>query len=79
MINSGASLNFIPVSVCKNLNLTWETFPTQIVQLNRSRVEVLMELKNILLTFSMDHIIHQTMDIVVADVLETHGRWLSRD
>ena len=28
MINSGASLNVIPVSVCRKLNTVWESFPT---------------------------------------------------
>ena len=57
----------------------WESFPTQIVQLDRSRVKYLGELKNVLLTLSVDPRIHQTMDIVVADVPETYGMWLSRD
>ena len=38
MIDSGASSNVIPLFVCRKLNATWESCPTQIVQLDRSRV-----------------------------------------
>ena len=40
MIDLGASYNVMPLSVCKKLNATWEPFPIQIVQLDRSRVKV---------------------------------------
>ena len=45
----------------------------KIVQLDISRVKVLGELKNVLLTLSVDPRIHQTFDIVVADVPQTYG------
>ena len=79
MIDSGASSNVMPVSVCINLNATWESFPTEIVQLDRSRVKVLGELKDIMLTLSVDPIICQKVDIVVVDVPETYGMWLRRN
>ena len=50
MIDSGASSNVMLVSVCRKLNVMWESFPTQIVQLDRSKVKVLGALKNVLLT-----------------------------
>ena len=68
MIYSGASSNVMHVSVCKKLNATWESCPTQIVQLDRSRVKVLGELKKIILTLFVDPRIHQTVYIVVVDV-----------
>ena len=48
----------------------------QIVQLDRSRIKFLGELKNVLLTLSVDPRIHQIVDIVVANVPETYGMWL---
>ena len=79
MIESGASSNVMPVLVRINLNVMWESFPTQIVQLYRSRVKLLSELKKILLTLSIDLRIHQVVDIVVANVQENYGMRLSRD
>ena len=38
IIDSGPSSNVMPVFVCRKLNATWESCPTQIVQLDRSRV-----------------------------------------
>ena len=78
MINSKECLNVIHVSVCIKLNTAWESFPTQIVQLDRSRLKVLGELKNLVLTLSIDPRIHQIVDIVVADVPETYGMWLRK-
>ena len=49
------------------------------MHLDRSRVKVFGELKNFLLTLFIDPRIHQTVDIVVVDVPETYGMWLSRD
>ena len=86
MIDSRAYSNVVSVSVCKKLNETWEPCPTQIVQLDKSRVKVVGELNNVvgelnnvLLTLSVDASIHHTIDIVVADIPETYGMWLSRD
>ena len=41
--------------------------------------KILGELKNVLLTLSIDPKIHQIVDIVVDDVPENYGMWLSRD
>ena len=49
------------------------------MQLDRSRVNVVRELKIVLIRLSLDSRIHQTIDIVVNDVPEAYGMWLSRD
>ena len=61
------------------MNATWETYHIQIVQLDRSKVKVVGILRNVLLKLSIDPRIHQTIDIVIAYILETYGMWLSRD
>ena len=68
MIDSEASSNAMPLSICMKLNATRESCPTQIVQLDRYRVKVVGELKNVLLTLFVDPRIHQTIDIVVVDI-----------
>ena len=36
-------------------------------------------LRNVLLRLSVDHRIHQTIDIVIMDIPEAYAMWLSRD
>ena len=67
MVDSGASSNVMSLYVCK-LNATYENFPIQIVQLDRSKVKVVGRLRNVLLGLSVDPWIHQTIDIVIADI-----------
>ena len=78
MVDSGSSSNVMPLSVCKKLNATWEIFPIQIVQLDRSMVKVVGRIRNVLLRLSVDPIIHHTIDIMIAYIPETYGMWLSR-
>ena len=78
MIDSFSSSNVMPLSICKKLNISWEPCPTQIVQLDRYRVSVVGELRNVLLTLFVDLRIHQTIGIVVVDIPETYGIWLRR-
>ena len=49
------------------------------VQLDRSKVKVVWRLRNVLLKLSVDPHIHQTINIVIPNILETYGMWLSRD
>ena len=79
MVDLGASSNVMPLSVCKKLNATWETYPIQIVQLDGSKVKVVGRLRNVLLRLFADPRIHQTIDIVIAYIQDTYGMWLSRD
>ena len=78
MVDSGASSNFMPLCVCKN-HFNFENFPIQIVQLDRSKVKVVGRLRNVLLKLSAYPWIHQTIDIVIVDIPETYGMWMSQD
>lgn len=51
----------------------------QIVQLDCSKIKVLGEMKNVLIRVSVDSWVHQTIDILVADIPEAYGLLLSRD
>ena len=77
MVDSGASSNVMPLSVCKKLNATQETYPIQIVQLDRSKVKFVGRLRNVLLKLFTNPRIHQTIDIMIADIPKTYGMWLS--
>ena len=69
----------MPLSICKKINSTYENFPIQIVQLDKSKAKVVGRLRNVLLRLFVDPQIHQTIDIVIADIPETYGMWLSQD
>ena len=79
MVDSGASSNVMPYSVCRKLNAKIMPCTTQIVQLDRSNVKVLGELKEVLIRLSSDPRVHQIIDIIVADIPEVYGLFLSRD
>ena len=79
MIYSGELSNVMLIFVCKKLNATWEPYPTEIVQLDRSKVRVVGELKNVLLKLYVDPRIHQNIDIFIVDIPKAYGMWLSRD
>jgi hypothetical protein len=50
-----------------------------IVQLDRSIVKVIGELKNVLIRLASNPKFHQLIDIIVVDIPEAYGLLLSRD
>ena len=78
MVDSVASFNVMPLSICKKMNATLEACPIQIVQLDRSKVKVVGRMKNVLLRLFADPRIHQTIYTVIVDIPETYGIWLSQ-
>ena len=79
MIDSGASKNVMPYSVCKKLNAVLEPYDTSIVQLDRSNVKVIGKLKQVLIRLALNPQVHFIIDIIVADIPEAYGLFLSRD
>jgi hypothetical protein len=68
MVDSGASSNVMPLKVCEKLNVKPEESDIQIIQLDRTRVKVIGELKNVLIRMSSNPKVHQTIDIIVVDI-----------
>ena len=79
MIDSGASKNVMPYSVCKRLNAVPQPCDTSIVQLDRSNVKVIGKLKEVLIRLASNPQVHFIIDIIVADIPEAYGLFLSRD
>ena len=52
---------------------------TKIIQSDRSHAKVFRELKDVLIRLSSNSKVHQTIDIIVVDILEAYGVILSRD
>jgi ribonuclease HI len=79
MVDSGASSNVMPWSVCQKINAEVEPSSLKIIQLDRTDVKVIGELKNVLIRLSSNPKVHQVIDIIVVDIPEVYGLFLSRD
>jgi hypothetical protein len=79
MVDSGASSNVMPWSVCQKINAEVQPSSLKIIQLDRTSVKVIGELKNVLIRLSSNPKVHQVIDIIVIDIPEVYGLFLSRD
>jgi hypothetical protein len=79
MVYSDASSNMMPLSVCQKINAEVQPSTLKIIQLNRTNVKVMGELKNVLVRLSYNPKVHQIIDIIVVDIPEVYGLFLSRD
>jgi hypothetical protein len=79
MVDSGASSNMMPWSVCQKINAKVELSTLKIIQLDWTNVKVICELKNVLIRLSSNPKVHQVIDIIVVDIPEVYGLFLSRD
>ena len=69
----------MPKSVCGNLNITPQSSLVHIVQLDRTKVEVVEEINYVSIILSSNPKVAQIIDILVADIPEFNGLVLSRD
>jgi hypothetical protein len=68
MVDSGASSNVMPWSVFQKINAEVEPSSLKIIQLDRTDVKVMGELKNVLIRLSSNPKVHQFIDIIVVDI-----------
>jgi hypothetical protein len=78
MVDSGASSNMIHLFVCQKINAEVKPYDLKIIQLDRTNVKVIGELKNVLIRLSSNPKVHQVIDIIVVDVPKVYGLFLSR-
>jgi hypothetical protein len=78
-VDSGASSNVMPWSVCQKINTEVEPSSLNIIQLDRIDVKVIGKLKNVLIRLSSNPKVHQVIDIIVVDIPEVYGFFFSRD
>ena len=79
LVDLGASSNVMPYSVCKKLNAQPNICKTKIIQLDRSHVKVMGELKDVMIRLSSNSKVHQVNDVIVVDIPEAYGVILSGD
>jgi hypothetical protein len=79
MVDSSASSNVMPLSICQKINAEVQPSSLKINQLDRTNVKVIGELKNVFVRLSSNPKVHQIIDIIVVDIPEVYGLFLSRD
>lgn len=79
LVDSRASSNIMPRTVCTKLNITPQKSAIHIVQLEKTKVEVLGELASVSIRLSSNRKVSQIIDILVVDIPEFYGLILSRD
>jgi ribonuclease HI len=79
MVDSGASSNVMPWSVCQKINAEVEPSSLKIIQLDQTDVKVIGELKNVSIRLSSNPKVHQVIDIILVDIPEVYGMFFSRD
>ena len=79
LVDSGASVNVMPLSVYKKINGQPKPSTWQVIQLDRTNVKVIGEMEDVLIRLSSNEKVCQFIDVVVADIPEAYGLVLSRD
>lgn len=79
LIDSSASTNVMPLSVAKKINAKWDKTDAQIIQLNKSLVQTIGELNNVISHLSSNHRVHQCINIVIVDITKACVLLLSSD
>ena len=79
LVDSGASVNVMPMSVCRKINGQPKPSTWRVIQLDRTNLKVIGEMKDFLIRLSSNDKVCQFIDIVVVDIPEAYGLVLSRD
>src|SRR5713101_4756508 len=79
LVDSGASINVMPISVCKKINGQFKPTTWRVVQLDRTDVKVIGEMEDVLIRLASNDKVCQVINIVVADIPDAYGLVLSRD
>ena len=78
LVDSGTSVNVMPISVCKKINGNPKPSTWRVVQLDRTDVKVIGELEDVLVRLASNDKVFQVINIVVADIPDAYGLVLSR-
>jgi hypothetical protein len=79
MVDSSASPNVMPLSVCQKNSVEVKPSDLKIIQLDQTKVNVIGELKNVLIILSSKYKVHHIIDIIIVDIPEVCGLFLSMD
>jgi hypothetical protein len=77
LVDSGASSNIMPLSICKKLNVVPLNSDKHVIKLYRTKVKVMGELKDVMISIATHPKFVQVIDIIVVDIPEACGLLLS--
>jgi hypothetical protein len=78
LVDLGASSNVIPLSICKKINFVPLKSDKQVIQLDRTEVKVMGELRDVLIRIVTHPKFVQVIYIIVVDIPEAYRLLLSR-
>lgn len=58
LVDWGASVNFMPLSVAKKINAKWEKIDAHIIQRDKTHVQEIGELRDVIIHFWFDGRVH---------------------
>lgn len=78
LVDFGASVKLMPLSVSKKINAKWDKIDVQIIQLDKTLFHEVGELRDVLIHLSSDDRVHQCIIIVVVDIPKSYGIFLGK-
>jgi hypothetical protein len=79
LVDSGASSNVIPLAICNKLGDFPLISDKHVIQLDKTQVKVMGELKDVMIRIVTHPNFVQIIDVIVVDIPEAYGLLLSRD
>lgn len=79
LVDFGVVANVMSISIAKKINAQWSKTSTRIIQLDRTSVPAIGELRDVIIQLSYGSQVHQCINIVFVDIPEAYGLLLSRD
>ena len=79
LVDSVASSNVMPLSICKKLNAVPLKRNKHVIQLDRTQVKVMGELKYVMIRITTHTKFVQVIDIIVVYIPKSYGFLLSQD
>ena len=79
LVGYWVSSNVMPLAVCNKLGVVPLKSDKHVIQLDRTQVKVMGELKDVMIKIATHPNFVQVIDIIVVDIPEAYGLLLSRD
>jgi hypothetical protein len=79
LVDLGASSNVMSLSICKKLNIVPLKRDKHVIQLDRTHVKVMGELKDVMIKIETHPKFLQVINIIIVDIPEDYGLLLSQD
>jgi hypothetical protein len=71
LFDSGASSNVMPLSICKKLNAVPLKSDKHVIQLDKTQVDIIRKLKDVIIRMDTHHKFVQVIDIIIVDTVHS--------